>query len=118
MGDLKSMKKIYKLKPPDMGIYQVKNLESGRIYIGRAMDLNGKFNSERFQLKNNLHMNKELQRDFNELGEGMFSFEALDRLKPREALAGDPEQDLRELEALWLEKLQPFGAKGYNRKKC
>ena len=34
------------------GRLQVKNLANGKIYIGRAMDLKGKLNSERFQLKN------------------------------------------------------------------
>ena len=56
-----------------MGIYQVKNLASGKIYIGRALDLKGKLNSERFQLKNDLHMNQELQQDFNGLGAERFA---------------------------------------------
>jgi hypothetical protein len=117
MNDLKSIKKLYKNTPRPMGIYQVKNLASGKIYIGRAMDLSGRLNSERFQLKNDLHMNRELQEDFNELGMEKFSFEVLDRLQPKEGAGQDPGDDLQALEAMWLDKLQPFGARGYHKKR-
>lgn len=117
MIDKKEIKRQYKLKPPDMGVYQVKNLESGKTYIGRAMDLKGKPNSERFQLKNNLHKNQELQKDFNELGMEKFSFEVLDRLQPREDPGRDCGDDLKALEEMWLDKLQPFAERGYHREK-
>ena len=115
--DKKDIKKAYKQKPPDMGIYQVKNLASGKIYVGRAMDLNGKLNSERFQLKNGMHMNREMQKDFNELGEEKFAFEVLDRLQPQQGAGHDLGQELKELEAIWLDKLRPYNNKGYNKKK-
>jgi hypothetical protein len=117
MTDKKEIKKAYKQKPPDMGIYQVKNRASGKIYVGRAMDLHGKLNSERFQLKNGMHMNRELQKDFNDLGEEKFAFEVLDRLQPKESAGLDLGQELKELEAIWLDKLQPFDEKGYNKNK-
>ena len=100
-----------------MEIYQITNLASGRIYIGRSTDLNGKINSEKFQLKYNMHMNKELQNDFNNVGEEKFSFEILDRLLPKEEANHDYGWDLQTLKEMWLEKLQPFGAKGYYKKK-
>lgn len=84
---------------------------------GDALDLNGKLNSERFQLKNSLHMNRELQKDFNELGMEKFSFEVLDRLPAKEDPGYDYGVDLRILEEMWLEKLQPFGTEGYHKKK-
>jgi hypothetical protein len=115
--DKKEIKKQYKQKPPDMGIYQIKNPASGKLYIGRALDLNGKLNSEKFQLKNNLHMNRELQKDFSELGEGEFVFEVLDRLQPQASPDHDHGQELKELEEMWLDKLQPYAEKGYNKKK-
>jgi hypothetical protein len=117
MMDKKEIKKLYKQKPPDMGIYQVKNLASGKIYIGRAMDLNGKLNSERFQLKNGMHMNRELQKDFADLGEETFAFEVADRLRPKDGPGHDLGQELKELEDIWLDKLQPYGGMGYNKKK-
>jgi hypothetical protein len=115
--DKREIKKIYKQKSPDMGLYQIRNLASGKIYVGRATDLNGKLNSERFQLKNKMHMNRDLQQDFNELGKEQFAFEVLDRLQPKESPGHDPGQELKELEDMWLEKLQPYAEKGYNKKK-
>jgi hypothetical protein len=115
--DKKEIRERYKRTPPDMGVYLVKNLANGKIYIGRAMDLQGKLNSERFQLRNDLHRNKELQQDFNTLGMDHFAFEVLDRLAVKEAPGYDYSDDLRTLEALWLEKLQPYAAGGYQRPK-
>lgn len=117
MTDKKEIKKLYKQKLPDMGIYQVKNLANGKIYVGRATDLNGRLNSERFQLKNSMHMNRELQKEFNDLGEEKFAFEVVDRLRPKEGAGHDHGQELKELEVIWLDKLQPYNEKGYNKKK-
>jgi len=115
--DRREIKRQYKQKPPDQGIFQVKNMANGKIYIGRAMDLNGKLNSEKFQLLNKMHMNKELQKDFSELGVERFSFSVLDRLQPKASLDQDYGQELKELEDMWLDKLQPYAGKGYNKKK-
>ena len=117
MTDLKTAKEFYKQTRREMGIYQIKNLASGKIYLGRSADLNGKFNSERFLLKNGMHVNKELQNDFTMLGEEKFVFEILDRLQPRENPDYDYSADLQTLESMWLEKLQPVGPGGYHRKK-
>jgi hypothetical protein len=117
MKDFKTLKNIYKQTPRPMGIYRIKNRSSGKIYIGKATDLNGKLNSEKFQLRNNMHMNKELQGDFNAMGEEEFTFEVLDRLQPKEDPHYDYGYDLQTLEVIWLEKLQPFGSKGYHKKK-
>jgi hypothetical protein len=98
--DKKEIGKQYKQKPPDMGIYQIKSMENGKMYIGRAMDLNGKLHSERFQLKNKMHLNSELQKDFNDLGEDKFAFEVLDRLQRKEGPNHDPGQELKDLEEM------------------
>lgn len=117
MNDLKAKKKLYKQTLRPMGIYQIKSLASGKVYIGRSADLDGKINSDRFQLRNNMHMNRELQGDFNALGEEKFAFEILDRLPPKEDPGYNYDADLQILEALWLDKLQPFGARGYHKQK-
>jgi len=116
MGDRNEIRKQYKMRPPDMGIYLVKNLANGKIYIGRAMGLNGKLNSERFQLKNGMHPNRELQKDFTDLGADQFAFEVLDRLAPKENAGHDHGRELKELEEIWLDKLQPYGNSGYHKK--
>ena len=118
MTDKNEIKRRYKLRPADMGIYQIQNRVGGRVYIGRAMDLNGKLNSERFQLKNGLHMNRELQADFSRLGEPAFSFSVLDRLDAKDGTGHDPALELKELEQMWLERLQPYDGKGYHKRKA
>jgi len=115
MIDKKELKKQYKQTLPPMGIYQIKNLISGKIFIGNSKNLHGKSNSYKFQLNSGLHINRELQEDYSKNGEENFSFEVLDTLEPKDDPAYKYDDDLKTLEELWLEKLQPFGEKGYNK---
>lgn len=107
----------YKQTIQPMGIYQIKNLKNGKIFLGSAKDLRGKINSNKFQLKHGSHINKEIQKDFNEIGEEGFSFEIVDYLDPKEDLKYDYTEELKILEEMWLEKLQPYNENGYNTKK-
>lgn len=107
----------YKQTIQPMGIYQIKNLKNGKIFLGSAKDLRGKINSNKFQLKHGSHINKEIQKDFNEIGEEGFSFDILDYLDPKEDLKYDYTGELKILEEMWLEKLQPYNENGYNTKK-
>ena len=113
----KEMINEYKQTIQPMGIYQIKNMVNGKIFIGSSKDLKGIINRNRFQLKNGLHMNRAMQKDFNEGGGGSFSFEILDRLKPREDMKSDYAEELKLLEEMWLEKLYPYDEKGYNTKR-
>lgn len=115
--DKKELKKQYKQTIQPMGVYQIKNLTNGKIFLGSAKNLPGKLNSVKFQLENGSHPNRDLQKDFNEFGEQNFSFEAVDTLEPKEDVTYDYTDDLSTLEEMWLEKLQPFSEKGYNKKK-
>ncbi len=113
----KEILRQYKENPPPMGIFQVKNLTNGKIFLGSGMDVKGKMNSCKFQLAHRSHMNKELQADFSLSGESNFSFEIIDTLEPNE----DQSKIADELEALlqmWMEKLEPFDEKGYNKRKA
>lgn len=107
----------YKQTVQPMGIYQIRNVTNGKIYIGSAKDLRGRINSNKFQLKMGSHLNKELQKDYNEIGLEGFSFDILDYLKPKEELQYDYTEDLKVLEEMWLEKLRPYNESGYNSQK-
>ena len=111
----KELIKRYKQTIQPMGVYQIKNKQNGKIFIGCTKNLPGKINSHKFQLKNGLHINKEMQKDFNEIGEEGFSFEILDYLKPKDDLSCDYTEELKILEEMWTEKLQLFNEKGYNK---
>ena len=113
----KELIKKYKQTTQPMGIYQIKNMINGKIFIGSSKDLKGIINRNRFQLKSGLHMNKQMQRDFSEAGEANFSFEMLDYLKPKNDLKRDYAEELQMLEEMWLEKLHPYDERGYNAQK-
>jgi hypothetical protein len=112
--DRKALVPDYKNTPRPMGVFRVRNTVNGKAFIGTARDLPGILNSQRAQLRMGSHMNRGLQRDWNEMGPDAFEFEVLDTLEPRDAPGYDPRDDLRALEALWLDRLQPYGERGYH----
>jgi hypothetical protein len=116
MTSKKELIKNYKQTVLPMGVFQIKNTANDKIFIGSAKNLPGIFNSNKFQLKNGMHRNKELQNDYTLFGENNFLYEILDYLEPKEDPAYNYTEDLRELEALWKEKLQPYDGKGYNKR--
>ncbi len=115
--DKKSLGRDYKHSHRPMGVYQIRNLSNEKVLVGSTLNLPGIFNRHQFQLKMNAHPNKSLQTDWNKLGSENFAFEMLEELFPRENPAYDYQADLTCLEDLWLEKLEPYGSKGYNEKK-
>ena len=111
------LKKKYKETLPPMGVYQIKNLKNGKVFIGSSKNLPGKENSTFFQLKMGSYYIKELQQDYKESGADNFVFEVLDYLEPKEGTDYNYTKDLEALEELWLEKLKPYGDRGYNKYK-
>jgi nitrate/nitrite-specific signal transduction histidine kinase len=114
MIDKKAIKKQYKQSLTPMGIYQVTNTVNGKIFIGKAMNLPGKLNSVSFQLAQGAHMCRELQADYVRMGKDKITVAVLDYLEPKNDPTYDYANDLQTLEEIWLEKLQPYGDKGYN----
>lgn len=97
-----------------MGVYRVRNTKSRRSLVGRSVDLPASLNRERAELRFGTHRIAALQRDWNALGPDAFVFEVLDTLSPPDDRPDyDPTHDLRVLEALWLERLEPYDERGY-----
>jgi hypothetical protein len=72
-------------------------------------------NSIRFQLKMGTFLpSPGLAKDWQEMGDQNFVVEVLDELKPVDDPAYDYRDDLKALEAMWLDKLKPFGERGYH----
>jgi DNA-binding HxlR family transcriptional regulator len=108
------IKRIYKQNSPAMGVYQILNVVNGKIYIDSSANLEGARNSRMFQLKmGKIVFSRDLQKELNEYGPDSFEFSVLEHLEKPEPGA-DAERLLAELELKWLEKLQPFGERGYN----
>ena len=113
--DRKALIREYKDTPRPMGIFRVHNKVDDRSLVGASKDLPAMLNRQRAQLKFGAHKNRALQSDWNRLGADAFEFEVLDTLAPADPPAArDPADELAVLEQLWLERLAPFGERGYN----
>lgn len=106
----------YKRTVQPMGVYQIANQLNGKIFIGSAKDVRSRINRIKFQLENNLYPQKQIQNDYSAAGGDGFGFEVLDQLKPKDEPGIDYSDELKILEEMWLERLQPYGDKGYNEK--
>lgn len=114
MDKRKELKRQYLENPPAVGIFQFRNLETGKLFVGSSMNLPGALNRHQFQLEIGAHRNREFQADWKRLGKDRFVFEILDTLEPHEDGSQPTVDELGDCEKLWLEKLRPFGEKGYN----
>ena len=110
----KELQREYKERVKPSGIYQVKNLTNGKVLLGSSLNLEGLLNRNRFTLRTNSHPNKELQKDWNELTPDQFLFEILEVVQVQDDPNFNLKDELTLLEQIWLEKLQPFGERGYN----
>jgi hypothetical protein len=112
--DRNALIRQYKESRRPMGVYRVRNTINGKSLVGASADPPAKLNSIRAQLGMGLHVSRDLQQDWNDLGLAAFEFEVLDELKAPDGPESDPSDDLRALEELWLDKLSPFEERGYN----
>ena len=116
-SEQKALKKEYQQGHTPMGVFQIRNLVNEKVFVGAAMNLPGIFNRHQFELRMGGHKNLPLQAEWREFGADKFAFEILDELTP----VSDPQHDYREdlafLEEMWLEKLAPYGGRGYNEPK-
>ena len=110
----KRLKQNYKQTSRAMGIFLIRNNLNDRVLLGSSLDLNGIINRHKFQLSKGGHPNQALQADWDEFGEHNFAFEIVDELTPHHGIEFDYREEIKALENLWLEKLQPFGERGYN----
>jgi group I intron endonuclease len=54
------------------GIYILKNINNGKVYVGQSIDIENRFNDHFKSLRNNNHTNKYLQAVYNKYGEDIF----------------------------------------------
>ena len=98
---------------PEAGVYQIRNLRTGKVLVESTLNLKT-LNGRRMELARGAHRNARLQADVRELGSDAFAFELLEVLaEPEEGLVYRRDA-LKRLEASWLERLRPYGDRGYN----
>jgi len=112
--DRKALIREYKETRRPMGIYCVRNTVNGKLLVGKSTALPSILNRQRAQLRAGSHHNPTLQKELSEYGADAFEVEVLDTLEVPNQADYDPSADLRTLEQMWLDKLSPFGDRGYN----
>jgi hypothetical protein len=109
------IKREYKERKKPAGVFQIKNVANGKVLLGSSLNLEGPLNSAKFMLSIGSHKNDALQKEWNEFGADKFVFEILEVVKENENPDFCLEDELTLLEQIWIEKLQPFGERGYNK---
>jgi group I intron endonuclease len=114
MKTRQDLKREYKERKKAAGVFQVKNTVNGKVLLGSSLNLEGPLNSHRFMLEIGRHRNALLQKEWNEYGAEKFVFQILEAVKVKDDPHFDLNDELTLLEQIWLEKLRPFGDRGYN----
>jgi len=96
-----------------MGVYKISNTKNGKIFLGSSPNLKNRWLVISKQLEMGMHVNSQLQEDWNELGAEAFTYEVLEK-KATDKVA-DVAWEVKQMEKEWLVKLQPYGDRGYNR---
>lgn len=116
MQTKKELKASYQQMVIPKGVFQIRNTVNGKIWVESSMNLTAIWNRYRLQLEVGSHPSPALQQDWRSLGPDAFVFEVLAELE-QDGIKTDQDyrKELKVLEAMFLDELQPYGKKGYNR---
>ena len=115
MEQKKELRRQFEEVSIEAGVYEVKNTENQKIFIGKTPNLKT-LNGMKHILNMGANNNKELQADWNQFGQEAFTFTILEVLEKSEDPSFNEKKALGQLEGKWLRDKQPFGERGYNRK--
>ena len=110
----RELMEAYKQMKVYMGVYQIKNNENSKVLIGTSSNLKNRWLTLRMQLETKRHSNAGLQKDWNYFGPGNFTYEVIEQKECKDIV--NINWELENMEKAWLEKLQPYDDKGYNKK--
>lgn len=118
MNRKKELKQIYKETLIEGGVFQIKNNQNGKLFIGSTRNFKT-LNGLKFSLEADTASptNKELQEDWSRYGSSAFSIDILETLKKKNNPYFNEKEALQELECKWLDQFQPYEERGYNKKK-
>ena len=93
-----------------IGIYSITHIESGKLYIGSALNVEKRWSEHRAELTYNNHDNQRLQNAWNKYGPHAFEFKILEELPHSTSLL--------QREQHWMDKFQSYNRdKGFNIRK-
>ena len=111
----KELKQQYLQTKPDMGIFIIRSKSGNKGYIEGTQDLKSKINRYKFQLGFGSHPNKELQKEWKDLGEANFTIEILEKLEyDKDESKTDYTEDIEVLQMIWEERLSKENLEFYN----
>lgn len=114
MDRKRELKQIYKDMKQEGGVYQIRNTVNQKVMVISTPNLKT-INGKRIGLQTGGFINAELQHEWNQFGEEAFVFEVLEVLEEKEGESFNEKDELKKMGQKWLDKLQPYGDKGYNR---
>lgn len=88
---------------PPMGIYAIRDRESGHLLLGASRNVHASLNRARFELLMGKHTDRVLQAAWNRGGADGLHFDVLELLKERENADVDYEGELKALEQFYRE---------------
>ncbi len=103
----------YKELKTYMGVIQIRNQTNGKIYINCYPNLKNKWLTIRMQLDLGTFASAQLQQDWKMFGEQAFTYEVLEQ-KATDKIT-DIRWEQKQMLKPWLQKLQPYGERGYNK---
>lgn len=98
-----------------MGVFKITNTINGKIFIDSSSNLKNYWMKLQWQLDMGRFPNFELQKDWSAMGKEAFTYEILEEKEVKEDM--DARWETKQMEKTWMESLQPYGEKGYNRLK-
>ncbi len=117
MDRKKELKEWYKHMKPDMGIFIIRCKSNNKCYIQATHDLRGVMNGTKVRLESNMHPCRELQKEWNELGQENFVIEILEHLEyDKDETKTDYKDELALLQMIWEEKLAKEGLEFYKKR--
>jgi len=117
MKTRKELKEEYKQMKFKMGVFKIVNIKNNKIFIGSSQDLKAIWHAQKLQLDFGIHPNADLQLDWKEFGSENFRYEIIEEVKQTEEDKPiDYGKEVKVLEEMIIEELQPFANIGYNKR--
>jgi hypothetical protein len=99
----KEAARAFRERKPSAGVYAIRCITSGGIWVESSLNLDAAENGQFFQLRNGLHRNKEMQAAWKAEGEKSFSFNVMERL-PEDVPTLNLSDLLLERKRYWIEQ--------------
>lgn len=97
-----------------MGVFKVTNTVNGKVYIASSPNMKNHWLILQYQLDmGRFPGNIQFQKEWIEFGKEAFTYELLEEKEVKEDT--DVRWTVKQMEKEWLDKLQPYGEKGYHK---